>query len=186
VEVSVFQSASFRQLARTVAIALVVSTGSVASGDEALTWPEVNAAVRTRYKSVEYLSTSALAAWTQSDSVPKPILLDVRELDEYNVSHLQSAVVATELPTALAALSAVEKDHPIVVYCSVGHRSGALAEQLQGEGYTNVHNLEGSIFMWANEERAVFAGGTRVYYVHPYDQEWGVLLDRRFWPEAFE
>ena len=180
------QFATFGRLTALIALALIASTVSVACGGDALSWESVNATVRAKYKSVEYLSTSALAVWTQSDSVPAPILLDVRELDEYNLSHIRGAVVAPGLSEALEALSGVDKNHPIVVYCSVGYRSGDLAERLQKKGYTNVYNLAGSIFMWANEGRPVFADGARVYHVHPYDQKWGVLLDRRFWPEAFE
>jgi len=169
-----------------IAFALLAWTGPIACGNGVLTWPAVKSAVRMNYPAVKHLTTSELATWIQSDSTPVPIMLDARAPEEYNVSHIRGAVLAPRLSDALGALAGVEKDHPIVVYCSVGHRSGALAEELLGKRYTNVYNLEGSIFQWANEDRPVFAGGIRVYQVHPYDHKWSELLDRRFWPESFE
>ena len=171
--------------AAAIAIILLVSTWSIACGDEDLTWATVNSAVRAKYGSVEHLSTSELARWIQTDSVPVPVLIDSREPEEFDVSHLRGAVVAPDLRAALEAISALGKDHPIVVYCSVGYRSGALAQGLQEKGWTNVFNLEGSIFKWANEGRPVFDGDTRVFRVHPYNHTWGTLLDKRLWPEGF-
>jgi rhodanese-related sulfurtransferase len=170
-----------------VAMALVTSAGLnsyVESGE--LTWPAINSMIKADYPQVRHLTTADLVVMLQSDSTPAPILLDVRQPDEFSVSHLQGALLAPELPDAIEALDDVDKSYPIVVYCSVGYRSGALAAELQENGYTNVYNLEGSIFTWANEGRPVFAGGDRVYRVHPYNAKWGVLLDRRFWPESFE
>jgi rhodanese-related sulfurtransferase len=170
-----------------VAAALVTLAGlnSYVEGGE-LTWPAVNTSIKTDYPQVRHLTTADLVVMLQSDSTPAPTLLDVRQPDEFGVSHLQGALLAPELSDALETLAGVDKSYPIVVYCSVGYRSGALAAKLQENGYTNVYNLEGSIFMWANEGRPVYAGGVRVYQVHPYDTEWGVLLDRRFWPGSFE
>jgi rhodanese-related sulfurtransferase len=158
---------------------------SCVEGDE-LTWAAVNSAVKVKYPQVPHLTTADLDVRLRSDSTLAPVLLDVREPDEFSVSHIRGALLAPKLPDALEALCAVERSHPIVVYCSVGYRSGALAEKLQKNGYTNVYNLEGSIFKWANEGRPVFAGGIRVYQVHPYNNKWGALLDRRFWPESFK
>ncbi len=169
-----------------IAVALIASTRPIACGAGVLTWTSVKSAVRTKYPTVEHLTTLELSTWMQSDSTPVPILLDARDPEEYDVSHVHGAVLAPKLTAAIEALAGVEKDHPIVVYCSVGYRSSALAEKLQKKGYTNVFNLEGSIFKWANEDRPVFAGGVRVYQVHPYNHRWGTLLDRRFWPESFE
>ena len=69
----------------------------------------------------------------------------------------------------------------VVAYCSVGYRSARLAAALRDRGLADVHNLEGSIFRWANEDRPLFRGDTPVRRVHPFDETWGVLLapDRR-------
>jgi 3-mercaptopyruvate sulfurtransferase SseA len=67
-----------------------------------------------------------------------------------------------------------------VVYCSVGYRSARVAHWLGGQGYTNVRNLTGSIFQWANEGRPVFRDDRPTNEVHPYDQRWGLLLESRY------
>lgn len=70
----------------------------------------------------------------------------------------------------------------IVVYCSVGYRSSRLARQLRTRGVKNVFNLEGSLFKWANEGRPVYRGSERVQEVHPFDEDWGELLDESLHP----
>ena len=65
---------------------------------------------------------------------------------------------------------------PIVVYCSVGYRSSAIARRLESLGYRNVLNLSGSIFQWVNENRSVYREGKPVTKVHPYQKFWQHLL----------
>ena len=77
----------------------------------------------------------------------------------------------------------VSSDQRIVLYCSVGHRSSELAQFLMKKGYTEVYNLEGSIFAWANEGRPVYRGNERVKVVHPYDRTWGRLLKESLWKQ---
>ena len=64
----------------------------------------------------------------------------------------------------------------MIVYCSVGYRSSALAEKLQRAGFTNVANLEGSLFQWANENRPLHRGTNTVREVHGYSRKWSGLL----------
>jgi rhodanese-related sulfurtransferase len=107
-------------------------------------------------------------------------LLDIREPSEYAVSHLRGAVNVANTQTAMAYLQASNKDVPIIVYCSVGYRSSAVAVDLQAAGYRNVYNLKGGIFNWANESRPLFSKDKPIKQVHPYDRYWGVLLNRRY------
>jgi len=83
-----------------------------------------------------------------------------------------------------SALDGLGKESEIVVYCSIGYRSGLLAEKLRKKGYTAVRNLEGSIFEWANTGHPVYRGEQRVREVHPYDQTWRRMLDRKLWSEG--
>lgn len=135
----------------------------------------VEAAVRASYPGVRQLSTDSLATWLRG-SGPRPLLLDVRQPEEYRVSHLAGAQQVAPDPADLSFLGGVPKDAPIVTYCSVGYRSSKLTARLRKAGYANVYNLEGSIFRWANEGRPVMRDGRRVYEVHPYDRTWGALL----------
>ena len=58
-----------------------------------------------------------------------------------------------------------------------------MTRDLTERGYGAVRNLEGSIFEWANAGHPVYREGREVSEVHPYDEEWGRLLDRELWSE---
>ncbi|MCZ6820754.1 MAG: rhodanese-like domain-containing protein [Calditrichaeota bacterium] len=148
---------------------------------ESLVWSAVKKLIRKKFSTVTQISTHRLAHWLTSEEEEKPVLLDARELKEYEVSHLQAARLAGSENAAIAAIRGLEKEHPIVVYCSVGYRSSQLATRLQTLGYKKVYNLEGSIFQWANEGRPVYSKGVKVEKVHPYNKVWGHLLNSKFW-----
>ena len=145
-------------------------------------WTSLKKAIRGRFPEVRQLSTDELrAALDRGDA---PLLLDARTAAEYRVSHLQNAQRAETVGQAKQLLAQAPKDRAIVVYCSVGYRSTALARELMRSGYTQVANLEGSIFEWANKGFPVYRGTEVVSIVHPYDASWGRLLDRRLWSTA--
>ena len=131
-----------------------------------ISWRVVKARIAKEFPNVKSISTAELAK-----AEPKPVLLDVRTAAEFDVSHLSGARHVD--PDAAASKVALPKNAPIVTYCAVGYRSAKFAQRLQEAGFTNVRNLEGSIFQWANEGRPV-EPGTKV---HPYNKKWGVLLD---------
>lgn len=145
------------------------------------TWPAVKRLIRERFPEVPQVSTAELSEWLNTPGSVRPLLLDARTKEEWGVSHLLGALLAASEDQALAGLQGVEKDRLIVVYCSVGYRSAALAQQLISRGFTKVYNLEGSIFAWANEGRPVFRGEREVRQVHPYNKVWGQLLNRDLW-----
>ncbi len=138
-------------------------------------WQETLRLVREDFPDVPQMTTRQLADRLDADR-EGVLLLDARSLEEYEVGHLGGAVHAGSLRAALDALSGRRPTQTVVVYCSVGYRSSQLVEWLRGRGVPDVYNLEGSIFRWANESRAVYRGDERVYEVHPYDDEWGRLL----------
>jgi hypothetical protein len=70
------------------------------------------------------------------------------------------------------------KDAAIITYCSVGYRSAEFARSLRAAGYTNIRNLEGSIFQWANEGRPLAPAGTSAQKVHPYSRFWSGLVKK--------
>jgi len=146
-------------------------------------WPELKQSLREKHPSVPQLTTAALRAWLADGTRARPLLLDARDPAEFEVSQLRGARLAPDLASALRALEGRSRDAPVVVYCSVGVRSSALAEQLQREGWRNVQNLEGSLFEWANRGYPLYRGGAPAATVHPYDERWGRLLERRLWPE---
>jgi rhodanese-related sulfurtransferase len=100
-------------------------------------------------------------------------ILDAREVDEYNVSHIPGAIYIGANNPDWSVLDNLSKDTPIVLYCSIGYRSEKLGEKLQDKGYTKVFNLFGSIFEWANKGYELTDNqGNLVEKVHTYNRNW--------------
>lgn len=109
------------------------------------------------------------------------ILLDTRELEEFETSHLKNSIWVGyedfDLNHAMSLLP--KKDAPIVLYCSIGVRSEDIGEKLQKAGYSNVKNLYGGIFQWKNEGNPVYdSSGKETQKVHAYSKFWGKLLTK--------
>jgi len=141
-----------------------------------LTWRAVEHMITSDFPNVPAIPTDSLAERLLDETAPRPILLDARSSEEYAVSHLRGAHRVDPDADAYPALDTLAADAPIVVYCSVGYRSAGVAQALRNQGFTNVANLDGSIFRWANEGRPVYREGRPVAAVHPYDATWGRLL----------
>lgn len=112
---------------------------------------------------------------------PNYVLLDARELKEYNVSHLKNAIHVGynhfNLKETTAKLT--NKKATIIVYCSVGIRSEDIAEKLQNAGYKNVYNLFGGIFEWKNKENIVVDSKNQpTKNVHTFNKEWSKWLKK--------
>lgn len=108
---------------------------------------------------------------------PKPLLLDVRAADEFAVSHLPGAVRVEPGADLPAWLDTVARDRPVVAYCSVGYRSERYGRQLRGAGFTQVHNLYGSLFEWVDRGHLVVDSlGAPTQNVHTYNRRWSQWL----------
>jgi len=142
--------------------------------ESSLSWKEVHDMVRRDFPDVAHLSVEELNRRLESDAAP--VLFDVREEAEYNVSHLPGARRVQPGSNAAELIETLEPDTPIVAYCSVGYRSSELVQKLTERGFTNVKNLDGSIFAWANRGFPVERDGEEVREVHPFDDRWGTLL----------
>ena len=106
------------------------------------------------------------------------MLLDAREPAEFAVSHIDNAVFVGYNNFNIDALKNIEKDSPIVVYCSVGYRSAKIAEKLLASGFTNVKNLYGGIFEWKNENHNVYNTNGITEQVHAFSKTWGIWLKK--------
>lgn len=74
-------------------------------------------------------------------------LFDVRGDNERALAKLEAAKPLDE--AGMATLEQLPKDARIVMICHHGTRSRAAAEQILGQGYTNVHNMVGGIDAWS-------------------------------------
>ena len=107
------------------------------------------------------------------------LVLDAREREEFEVSHLPNAVFIGYKNFEKDALANVPKDKPIVVYCSIGYRSEKVGEKLQKMGFTKVFNLYGSIFEWVNQGNPLIDNqGNATPKVHTYNRGWSKWVEQ--------
>lgn len=157
-------------------LAVLLVIGCALAACRPVDWFLLKRTLRGKFSDVRWITTKELADWLADKQRPAPALLDVRTPAEWNVSHLAGARRVDPQASAPEAAGGLAKDAPIVAYCSVGYRSGLMARRLRAAGYTQVQNLEGSIFEWANEGRPLVHEGKPATKVHPYDATRGKLL----------
>ena len=80
------------------------------------------------------------------------IILDVREQDEFDSSHIPGAVLlpVSAIDENTAAEVIPEKDSTVLVYCRSGNRSKTASSTLAELGYTNIYEF-GGINTWPYE-----------------------------------
>lgn len=100
--------------------------------------------------------------------------LDTRPKEEFKISHLKNAIQVGYDDFKLTSVRFIPKDAEIIVYCSIGARSQGVGEKLKKAGYTNVKNLYGGLFHWANiNYPLVDMSGKDTNNIHGYSKDWG-------------
>lgn len=80
-----------------------------------------------------------------------PLLLDVRELDEFNKSHIIGAthIPENELENRIKEIETwMEK--PILIICRTGQRSAKAASTLKHNSFKQLHKLDGGMMAWVS------------------------------------
>ncbi|MEM7292781.1 MAG: rhodanese-like domain-containing protein [Pseudomonadota bacterium] len=181
VTLDTFCSDSFVQrLKLFVLVALFLPAYVPAQDNEAL--QAVHQELSGKFDEVAHVSSDQLQRLS-SDQI---LLLDVREADEYAVSHLVNAIqVDPGIGTRqfMRRFASRLQDKIVIFYCSVGYRSSGLAEDLQQRlvksGAKAVYNLEEGIFGWHNAGMKVVNTAGQTSRIHPYNNYWGRLLNRQ-------
>ena len=152
---------------------LLVLSPDIAAAD----FDKLNQKLRARYPDIQFITVDEVYQRIHRDDQKgdssQPIILDARTAKEFAVSHIQNGQLTPDERTALNILAGKDKDTEIIIYCSLGYRSGELARKLQQAGYTNVVNMEGSLFQWVDKDYPVFSGEAEVREAHPYNLWWG-------------
>ena len=106
-------------------------------------------------------------------------LLDTREREEFEVSHLKNARNVGYIWFDMRKIYDIPKNAVVIVYCSVGYRSEKIGEKLIRNGYKHVFNLYGSIFEWANEGNPLYkSNGVQTTEIHTYNKNWARWVER--------
>lgn len=80
-----------------------------------------------------------------------PLLVDVREEDEWAFNRIEGAVHIPLSTFAERGPAELPKDQPVVLYCHHGMRSAQAQGYLLANGFTDIINLEGGIDAWSRE-----------------------------------
>jgi len=99
---------------------------------------------------MEHIRPSQLKAWLGDPTRPAPLLLDVRELWEFERCHIAGAQLVP-MGSVPSQLNALDPDRETVVICHHGVRSYHVARFLEHNGFTNIINLTGGVDAWAKE-----------------------------------
>lgn len=103
--------------------------------------------------------------------------LDARARAEYEVSHLPQARWIGYEAFDSSRVVELDREQPLLIYCSVGYRSGKIAERLQNMGFQKVYNLYGGIFEWVNQGHPVQNLQQQpTDSVHGYSRTWGIWV----------
>jgi adenylyltransferase/sulfurtransferase len=77
-----------------------------------------------------------------------PVLIDVREPDEYKVCQIAGSKLIP-LATVPERTAEIPKDLPVLIHCHHGGRSLRATQFLRSKGYTQVSNVKGGIDAWS-------------------------------------
>ena len=75
-------------------------------------------------------------------------LVDVRELNEWNLGHIPGAVYIGRGVLESSVETRVPRDADVVLYCQSGNRSALAGHTMQQMGYTKVSSLAGGWRDW--------------------------------------
>ncbi|KAK3251565.1 hypothetical protein CYMTET_39101 [Cymbomonas tetramitiformis] len=100
---------------------------------------------KKKFPDIPDLSAAELAARLEADNA-STVLVDVRLPAEQAVSMIPGAITKEEFERDGEKFL----DRPIVVYCTIGYRSGIYVQDLRARGY-QAENLRGSILEWTQE-----------------------------------
>jgi len=166
-----------KSLLVTGTILAIISAGAILTLKPLLepSLDRIHSHIVSEHQSIQHVTAEQYQNLPADDIV----LFDVRELDEYRVSHIDGAIQVQpdididEFNEDYGELLAGKK---AVFYCSVGRRSSDLIARLdpvlKRSGVQSSANLKGGIFNWVNQNNELT--GKKV---HPYNAYWGRLIE---------
>ena len=93
------------------------------------------------------VTVQELKSWRESGKDHQ--LIDIREDHEIDIVTIDGERI--KMAEVLSSLDKIRTDCDVVVHCRSGARSGAVVMELDRQGYTNIHNLNGGILAWVEQ-----------------------------------
>jgi len=98
------------------------------------------------------------------------VIVDVRAKTETDVSIIPGALTQAEFERTIQQ----HQSKAVLVYCTVGYRSGIYAKKLKSKGW-NAWNYKGSILDWCNNQLPVVTtDGKSTNQVHTYNSSYSL------------
>ena len=91
------------------------------------------------------------------EPAPAPLLVDVREPNEFAAFRAEGAVLLP-LSTFLLRYRELPRDRPLLMICQTGARSGQVTAFLLANGWTDVVNVAGGTLAWERAGLAIRRG----------------------------
>ena len=108
-----------------------------------------------------YMNVGQIDAFKEVMDSGAAVLIDVREVGEYEAGHLENAV-NVPLRTIAQNLDKIPADQPVMIYCKSGFRAALALSSLRMLGYDNVRSFSAGYDGWTAAEEPVvmdaFAG----------------------------
>ena len=129
--------------------------------------------VLAAYGAINAVKTISSQELIKLSKKPNLLLADVRQKKEFAVSHLRGSEWIENVNWEL-----VDKNRPVVLYCTIGYRSIKWAAALKQRGFHHLYNLNGGILRWKNEGHVVINQKNQpTDSVHVYSGLFGFLGD---------
>ena len=100
------------------------------------------------------------------------VLVDVRSPEEIAVSFIPGAITKEKFEDNLDKY----RDATVVVYCTIGYRSGKYAQKLQQQGIEAL-NLEGSLLAWSHVGGKLVNQTGATKQIHVFDRQWQLTAE---------
>lgn len=128
--------------------------------------------VKSEFTDLPEFSAQSLQALS-ADERTNYIVVDVRTPEERDISIIVDAVDQAYFETNLEAY---QKNKIIIVYCTIGYRSGYYAQELRQKGF-DAYNLSEGILGWIDTNGLlVNPHGQETLRVHVYSRPWNLAV----------
>ena len=116
------------------------------------------------------VTVEKLLQWEKVDSV---VLLDVRSAKERRVSMIPKAISQKEFEKNIVKY----RDRKIIVYCTIGYRSGKKVVKMRKKGW-NAYNLIGGVLAWSHAGQTFSAPDGDSLRLHVYGKKWNLAPEK--------
>ena len=107
-------------------------------------------------KAITNLDVETAAQRLRAES-PQPLIVDVREQDEFVEQRVPGSVLVP-LSDFADRFAELPNDRPLLILCATGRRSMVAADHLVRNGYGDVANVMGGIVAWRSAGLPVKGG----------------------------